>query len=428
MSAGYSALKEEDQDDVYTGTAAVSWELDLCRKLADSAKAASKDVQEQQMLFQSARDTLASEIMTEWLELTSAKKNISIEQKRIDVLEKTENYTMQRYRSGLGTLEDLDTARTATASARATIATLYSTGQDDISRTVAGAKKVVGQFRKSGSLPDNVTLTSWYDRSTTIIERLELLAMFLNLTVAFWGAIGLPFIFFGTLYFMGDSFAGLSLNEFTTFGFMMALGIVVDDAVAVPTLFGVFTTVAAFYAISQVSGHMGELYSQFAIVVTICLVLSVIESKLILPSHLAPLNTRQTPGKNPIKRGWMWVQKITDQSLNQVNERIYGPLIKIALHHRYAVLVVFAGIFIFVLSMPLTGMVRMNFFPDIPGDTVRAELTMKNDASYGQTHAALALLESKAHEADRELRYAKDHDNSAIGYLQVLSEADQSGL
>ncbi|WP_026259683.1 efflux RND transporter permease subunit [Desulfobacter curvatus] len=172
---------------------------------------------------------------------------------------------------------------------------------------------------------------------------------------------------------------------------------------------------------------MGELYSQFATVVTICLVLSVIESKLILPSHLAHLNTRQTPGKNPIQRSWMWVQKITDQSLNLVNEHIYGPLIKIALHHRYAVLVVFVGIFIFVISMPLTGMVRMSFFPDIPGDTVRAELTMKNDASYGQTHAALTLLESRAHEADRELLHAKDDENSAIEYLQVLSEADQSG-
>ncbi len=53
---------------------------------------------------------------------------------------------------------------------------VITTGQDDISRTVAGAKKVVAEFRKSGSLPDNVTLTSWYDRSTTIIERLELLA------------------------------------------------------------------------------------------------------------------------------------------------------------------------------------------------------------------------------------------------------------
>ena len=346
---------------------------------------------------------------------------------------------------------------------------VITTGQDDISRTVAGAKKVVAEFKNSGSLPDNVKLTSWYDRSTTIIERLKLLAenaltgfiivfvllaMFLNISVAFWVAMGLPFIFFGTLYFMGDSFAGLSLNEFTTFGFIMALGIVVDDAVvigesiytlrakegdtientirgtqavAVPTLFGVLTTVAAFYAISQVSGHMGELYSQFAIVVTICLVLSVIESKLILPSHLAHLNTRQSSGKNPIQRGWMWVQKITDQSLNLVNERIYGPLIKISLHYRYTVLVVFAGIFIFAVSMPLTGMVRMSFFPDIPGDTVRAELTMKNDASYGQTHAALALLESRAHEADRELRGADDDKGNAIAYLQVLSEADQSG-
>ncbi|WP_321492407.1 TolC family protein [uncultured Desulfobacter sp.] len=119
VSAGYSTFKEKDQDAVYTGTASVSWELDLWRKLADSSKAASKDVEEQQMLFQSARDTLAAQIMTGWLGLTSAKKNIVIEQKRIDVLEKTQEYTQQRYRSGLGTLEDLDTARSAAASARA---------------------------------------------------------------------------------------------------------------------------------------------------------------------------------------------------------------------------------------------------------------------------------------------------------------------
>ena len=81
VSAGFSALREEDQDDAYTGTATVSWELDLWRKLADSSKAASKDVEEQQMLYQSARDTLAAEIMTGWLKLTSVKKNIAIELK-----------------------------------------------------------------------------------------------------------------------------------------------------------------------------------------------------------------------------------------------------------------------------------------------------------------------------------------------------------
>ncbi len=121
VSAGYSALKEEDQDTVYTGTATVSWELDLWQKLADTSKAASKDVEAQQMLYQSARDTLAAQIMTGWLELTSAKKNIAIEQKRLTVLEKTQGYTRERYRSGLGTLEDLDSAKSATASSRAAL-------------------------------------------------------------------------------------------------------------------------------------------------------------------------------------------------------------------------------------------------------------------------------------------------------------------
>ena len=106
----------------------------------------------------------------------------------------------------------------------------------------------------------------------------------------------------------------MTLNEMTTFGFIMALGIVVDDAVvvgesvyatrkqhgdtlqntilgthkvAVPTLFGVLTTVATFFALSNVSGGLGTLYSQFGTIVTLCLLLSVVESKLILPSHLA---------------------------------------------------------------------------------------------------------------------------------------------
>jgi len=187
-------------------------------------------------------------------------------------------------------------------------------GHDSIALEV-----VADQWRDTGRLPGSVHLATWNDHSESIRERLQLLvqnaamgiafvflllAVFLNLTVAFWVAAGLPFIFFGTLFLMGDSFVGLTLNEFTTFGFIMALGIVVDDAVvvgesvytvrardgdtlantirgtlqvAVPTLFGVFTTVAAFAALSQIQGHLGQLYSQFATVVAICLVLSVLE-------------------------------------------------------------------------------------------------------------------------------------------------------
>ncbi|MCX2833058.1 efflux RND transporter permease subunit [Microbulbifer thermotolerans] len=346
---------------------------------------------------------------------------------------------------------------------------VVTTGLDDITKTVKAAREVVEQWHAEGRLPQGVELSSWYDRSEAITERLQLLvsnaltgillvfvllALFLNLTVAFWVAMGLPFIFFGTLYFMGDSFAGLSLNEFTTFGFILALGIVVDDAVvvgesvytvrsqegdtlrntikgtlrvAVPTLFGVFTTVVAFYSLSNISGHLGQLYAQFAAIVTICLLLSVVESKLILPAHLAHLNTRKTVSGNPLLRQWQRIQHGADAGLQWFNERLYKPTIEWALTFRYAVAVAFIGLLILVMAMPLTGAVRLSFFPDIPGDTVRASIAMQTDASYGQTHSALLQLEAKALEIDRRLVRQAGAEGSGIADIQVLAEADQSG-
>lgn len=344
---------------------------------------------------------------------------------------------------------------------------VITTGQDDISDSVANARAVAEKWQSDSRLVKGIELATWYDRSSSITERLKLLvknaltgiilvfvllAIFLNLTVAFWVAMGLPFIFFGTLYLMGTDLIGLSLNEFTTFGFIMALGIVVDDAVvvgesvytlraakgdnrentikgtlqvAMPTIFGVATTVAAFFALSQISGGLGQLYSQFATVVAICLVLSLIESKLILPAHLAHLNTRPRTSTNPLLLLLQKIQKGADWLLNGFSERCYQPVIEFALHHRYAVTMLFIALFAFVVSMPFTGLLRISFFPDIPGDTVRAELTMQNDTSFGQTHAALNLLEQKAYQADSDLR--GDSEISAIAHLQVLSEADQSG-
>jgi len=349
---------------------------------------------------------------------------------------------------------------------------VITTGAKDIGDSVAGARKVVQTWRAEGRLPQGVALATWYDRSTNIEQRLELLvrnaasgmllvfvllALFLNLTVAFWVAAGLPFVFFGTLYFMGDGFMGLSLNEFTTFGFILALGIVVDDAVVVgesvyavrerdgdtlantikgtlqvatPTLFGVLTTVAAFYALSQVSGGLGQLYAQFAAIVAVCLILSVIESKLILPAHLAHLNTRRHVSRNLVMRQWQRIQAAANAGLEQFSARLYQPVVGHALRHRYAVVVIFVAFAMLVIAMPLTGAVRLSFFPNVPGDTVSAELVMRNDVSVGQTHAALSLLEQRAFEADATLRgdvRAGEQAGRAIASLQVLSESDQSG-
>ncbi|MEP0073008.1 MAG: efflux RND transporter permease subunit [Marinomonas sp.] len=337
----------------------------------------------------------------------------------------------------------------------------------DVINVVAQAKDVVAKWKESTTLPENVEIDSWYDQSVLIKDRLSLLienmimgialvfvvlALFLNIKVAFWVSASLPFVFCGTLFFMTDSFVGLTINEMTTFGFIMALGIIVDDAVvigesvyttrqaqgdtikstilgthkvAAPTIFGVLTTVVAFLSIAMIDGKLGEIYAQFATVVTICLLLSLVESKLILPSHLAHVNTQKPTKKNPLNV----IQQIATDSLDWFNKNVYRKIIILALNFRYAVVMIFIALFILVVGMPFSGAVRVAFFPSIESDTVNASISMYNDVSFGQTQESLLSLEKNALIADQKLRekYGQADDESNITSVQVLADEDTSG-
>ncbi|WP_299568585.1 efflux RND transporter permease subunit [uncultured Shewanella sp.] len=338
----------------------------------------------------------------------------------------------------------------------------------DVVDIVEQAKQVIEKWRSSNLLPENVEIESWYDKSDLITERLSLLAknalsgialvfiilaIFLNIRVAFWVAASLPFVFSGTLFFMTDTFTGFTLNEMTTFGFIMALGIVVDDAVvigesiyttrkqegdsirstiigthkvAAPTIFGVLTTVVAFMSIAAIEGKLGQIYAQFGMIVTICLLLSLVESKLILPAHLAHVNTQ----RNDKKSFWNTIQQAADNGLDWFNNNIYKKVISQALKLRYAVVMVFVALFLLVIGMPFTGGVRVAFFPEIAGDTVVADIRMYNDSSYGQTQTNLMTLEANALALDKTLRAdagETDDAESDISSIQVTASADKSG-
>ncbi|MFL0806637.1 MAG: efflux RND transporter permease subunit [Oceanobacter sp.] len=342
--------------------------------------------------------------------------------------------------------------------------TVNETG--DVIKLVEQADRVVSQWQASASLPDNVSIETWNDGSELIRDRLALLiknalsgitlvfivlALFLNLRVALWVVAGLPFIFCGTLFFMTEQFTGMSINEMTTFGFILALGIVVDDAVvvgesiyetrrkhgdtlgstirgtqrvAVPTVFGVLTTVAVFVALANVEGGMGQVYSQFAVIVAICLMLSVVESKLILPAHLAHMDTHRKIGPG-WKDTWARIQHRCDSGLMWVTERLYAPLIRQVIQFRYAALLVSFTVFVLVMSMPFNGSVRVGFFPDIPGSVISASMTMQNDASYGLTRQNLMQLEQLADAADRQL--SGPDQPSGLGTVEIVATNDFSG-
>ena len=182
---------------------------------------------------------------------------------------------------------------------------------------------------RSATLPDGVELEVWGDRSIYLTDRLDMmtknmaqgallvfivLSLFLRMKVAFWAVIGIPISFFGALWLMPLGPFPVTINLISLFGFIMVLGIVVDDAiiigesiytkiradghnienvikgaqkVAVPATFGVLTTIAAFAPMLFVTGFGGPFFKAMSVVVILCLFFSIIESKLILPAHLA---------------------------------------------------------------------------------------------------------------------------------------------
>ena len=87
----------------------------------------------------------------------------------------------------------------------------------------------------------------------------------------------------------------------------------------------------------------------------------------------------------------------------------------------------FIAVFILVIGMPQNGGVRVAFFPEIPGSVIQANITMQNDASFGQTDKNLRLLEQAAKSADEQLAEKYNWQGSAIDTIEVIGESDLSG-
>ncbi|MGR5120579.1 TolC family protein [Vibrio astriarenae] len=122
VNAGLSGQYDEDSDNNYTADVTVSWELDLWQRLADITAASQKDLAATQANLQSTKDLLTANIMRGWLEVSLNQQLLEIEQRRLAILENNEILVLERYQVGLGTLEELDNAKTSTASTRATVA------------------------------------------------------------------------------------------------------------------------------------------------------------------------------------------------------------------------------------------------------------------------------------------------------------------
>ena len=266
------------------------------------------------------------------------------------------------------------------------------------------------------AMPPGVKMESWGDVSQHLESRMNMmfknmfigailvfaiLGLFLHLKFAFWVIVGLPVAFLGALMMLPLPAIGISINVISVFGFILVLGIVVDDAivvaesvyaeteregystanivagarrVAVPATFGVLTTIMAFLPMLFTGGALAALTGSVGWVVVLCLAFSLVESKLILPSHLAIMRSSHVSGsgKGPAE--------VVDRWLKDFIDRRYKPMLNLAIRHRYTTLSLFLGLLILTVSLVLGGKVRYVFFPEVEQDMLAANLELYDGA------------------------------------------------
>ncbi len=305
---------------------------------------------------------------------------------------------------------------------------VYRVGDQD---AIELAKTVKGYIALAqAGMPPGVTLNYWRDRSRIVKARLNtltrsalqggiliflLLALFLRFSVAVWVCVGIPVSFLGALALM--PVLGVSINIISLFAFILVLGIVVDDAivtgeniyshlqktgdsvraaiegtheVAIPVTFGVLTTVAAFLPLAFVEGHRGQIFAQIPLIVIPVLLFSLVESKLILPSHLSHLHVYGDQDKrhNALVR----LQRRIARGLENYILKYYRPVLSVSLRNRYLTLSVFIGIFILLFSLVMSGRVGFVFFPRVQSETARASLTMAVGTPFEVTTAQIQRI------------------------------------
>lgn len=323
---------------------------------------------------------------------------------------------------------------------------------------------------KQQTLPQGVQIAMWSDRTNILKSRMNLLlrsaaqgvllvmlvlALFLEISLAFWVVAGLPFCILGALMMMNIPAVDISVNIISLFGFILVLGILVDDAivtaesaynqleeegdglnsiirgvkrVAVPTVFGVLTTILAFMPLILLQEGIGRLFSYAGPVIIFCLIFSLVETKLILPAHLRHIKVKgqssDVPSKNSLVRGFSNLQQYLSRGMKSVAVNRYRPLLQRVVDRRYVSLASFVAVFILVVSLVPAGVLRLVFFPNVPADAMSVSLQMPQGSSYQQTHDYSLRIERAALAVNERYRKQMNVNSDVIAQLLVVSKED----
>ena len=293
------------------------------------------------------------------------------------------------------------------------------------------------------SLPAGVAVEIWNNDAEVYESRVDLLlengalglllvlaalALFLQIRLAAWVAAGIGISFVGALA-VALAF-DVSINTISLFAFILAVGIVVDDAIVVaenvhaerrrgtpalaaairgarrverPLIFAVLTTVGAFAPLLLIPGPIGAMMRPLSIILIGVLLVSLIESLLVLPNHLSHLPDPALPPANAVERFFSRIQGRVDGGLRWFIE---GPLDRgLRLATGEPAVVIAGGVAAAILCAGLvgSGTVPVIFIEDVESDIVTASLVMPEGTPARRTAELARELEAAGHRAIAQL-------------------------
>ncbi len=320
---------------------------------------------------------------------------------------------------------------------------VFRVGDQDVLDLARTCKQYIRDIEPS--LPEGIKIATWFDRSIYLLSRIKLLernailglvlvficlSFFLDLRLAFWTTMGIPISFMGAFWVMPHF--DVTINMLSLFAFILALGIVVDDAIVVgenifsyrqqgmtplaaavegvremagPVVMAVLTTMFAFMPLLYVYGVMGKFIRVVPIIVIGVLSFSLIEALLILPCHLSG-------GKLAQRKEKMGVIAKFQMAIRQGLEKfVYGKfarLVDLAVRWRYLTLAFGLMILISAVGFVMGGHIKFTLFPKVDADNVWAALTMPKGTAVEDTKKVVNIIEDAAVEMRQEIDAKRD--------------------
>jgi len=321
---------------------------------------------------------------------------------------------------------------------------ISTTNNEDL---VLAAQKTMEYIEKFNQQYNNVQINVTRNASKTVSERTQLLlenggvgillvlillSLFLQPTLAFWVAVGLPVSFLGMFIFTPSL---ITINVVSLFGMIIVIGILVDDGIVigenifhhfekgktpiqaaidgtmeviVPIISAILTTIVAFATFFFVQGRLGSFFSEVAIVVLFTLGISLIEALIILPAHIAHSRALKKDTKPFI------LNVYGDKLMTWLREKLYAPVLRFFLQNQFFSIAIPIALLIITVGAMQGGIIKFTFFPPIASDRATISLKMPQGTSENITDSLISIIEVAAAEVN------KDFTAQQTGNLEII--------